>query len=111
MNTHFTWEVSRVRKYENVGSHNDIVYQLFWRCTGITTVGSNTKTATINGWVGLDTSVSNPISYNSIDSSTAIGWAQSALTEVGVNGYKNQICDILNDNDSFYEEETSPPWN
>ena len=106
MNTHFSWEVLKLKKYGTLGSHSNIVYSINWKCTGISTVGSETKTASQDGWVSISTSVSDPIDYSSLNSSTVVGWAKDSLTSVGVNGYENIVTDLLN-SDSY---ESTPPW-
>lgn len=106
MNTHFFWEVLSLKKYSQINENQNIVYQVGWKVTGISTIGSEVKSASVDGWVSLDPNVENPIAYESLDSETVLQWVKDSLMEVGVVGYENQVVGIMNSDDY----ESTPPW-
>lgn len=105
MNTSFTWDILSLKKYPQVGVNTNVVYQAKWRVTGICTVGSETKTAYVEGIAGFSTD-SYAIAYENLDANTVIGWTKDSLLPLGVAGYEKQVSNLLNSD----EYDSTPPW-
>ena len=102
--THFEWRIDYLKKYSSLGEHSNIVYKVYYTCTGINTSGILTTRWGKGGNIGLSTeNLENPIPYESLTENDVQGWL------VGIKpSIQNEVEESINGGD------TSPisvmPW-
>ena len=91
--THFNWSIDYLMKYSSLGEHSDIVYKVYYTCTGINTSGILTTSWGKGGNILLSTeNLENPIPYGSLTENDVQGWlvgikpSVQAEVEGSING-------------------------
>lgn len=115
MENNYNWSIISMNSYPEYESQQNVVFQVYWSCTGVSPqVSSSTNQsyeATVNGLSSVTYEAGTPFTpYSQLTQNQVIGWVQSSLGTQGVLDVQSS-CDQQINNQTNPPPQTLPlPW-